>query len=82
MLSTSLENMAKWSSSLHIYTDGSKCEDKSACAFYVPCMNYSKKFHLPDNTSVYIAEMIAILETLRFLLLKPPLCCVIFSLTH
>ena len=34
---------------------------------------------LPDNTSVFMSEMIAILETLRFLLSKPPISCVIFT---
>lgn len=79
MLAFSLEHMQKWNNSLHIYTDGSKNEHKSACAFYVPYLKYSKKFRLTDNTSVYMSEMIAILEALRFLLVKPPIRCVIFS---
>ena len=79
MLSASLENMANWSTSLHIYTDGSKCNIKCACAFYVPSIKFSKMIRLPDNTSIFIAEMVAILEALQFILLKPPISCVIFS---
>lgn len=75
----SLEHMSKYCTSLHIYTDGSKCERKSGCAFCVPSLQYSKSIRLSDGTSVFIAEMVAILEALRFLLTKPPLSCVIFS---
>ena len=79
MLAISQEHMQKWTNSLHIYTDGSKREHKSGCAFYVPFLKFSRKFRLSDYTSVYMAEMVAILEALRFLLEKPPISCVIFS---
>ena len=79
MLAVSLESMQKYNQSLHIYTDGSKCDNKTACAFYVPCLKFSKQIRLPDNTSIFVAEMIAILESLQFLLEKPPISCVIFS---
>ena len=79
MKSLSLEGMEQWSSYLHIYTDGSKCNDNTAFAFHVPSLKYEKKIKLPNNTSVFMAEMIAILESLNFLLHKPPLGCVIFS---
>ena len=79
MKSLSLEGIEKWSTYLHIYTDGSKCNDKTACAFHVPMLKFHKKIRLPNDTSVYMAEMIAILESLQFLLSKPPIACAIFS---
>ena len=79
MLSVSLENMQKWPMSLRIYTDGSKGGEKTGCAFYVPSLKFSKKLRLPNGTSVFMSEMVAILESLRFVLSKPPISCVIFS---
>ena len=79
MLSSALEYMSAWSASLHIYTDGSKCGDRTACAFHIPAIKFSKKIRLPDFTTVYMAEMVAILEALQFLLAKPPLSSVIFT---
>ena len=79
MLSYAQEKISSMSSSLSIYTDGSKSENKTGCAFYVPSIKYSRKIRLPDNSSVYSAELVAILEALHFLLLKPPISAVIFS---
>lgn len=79
MLSMSLESMEKWSNCLQIFTDGSKSENKTACAFYVPRLKFSQKIRLPDGMSVYMAEMVAILESLRFILSNPCQECVIFS---
>ena len=75
----SLEGMERWSSYLHIYTDGSKRDERTACGFYVPSLKYTSEMRLPDGMSVFMAEMIAILESLQFILLKPPIGCTIFS---
>ena len=79
MKSRSLEHAENYSTSLHIFTDGSKCESRSGCGFYVPFLKVAKSIRLSDCTSVFIAEMVAILESLRFLLTKPPFSCVIFT---
>ena len=52
---------------------------KSSCAFYVPTLRYSKVLRLPDNTKIFTAEMVAILEALKFVLSKPPMSAVIYS---
>ena len=74
-----LEHISQYCTSLHIYTDGSKCDKRSGCAFYIPFLKHSKSLRLPDDTTVFMAEMIAILESLKCILTKPPLSCVIFS---
>ena len=52
---------------LKIYTDGSKCEIKTACAFYVPSFKVGKSWRLPNKTSVFYAELGAILQALQWL---------------
>ena len=79
LLSNSLEYMEKYTTYLKIYTDGSKMGTKSSCAFYVPTLRYSKVLRLPDNTKIFTAEMVAILEALKFVLSKPPMSAVIYS---
>ena len=79
ILSTCLERMSSYSYSLHIYTDGSKINDRTGCAFYVPFLRYEKKFRLTNNSSVFQAELIAILKAFEFLVEKPPRQCTIFS---
>ena len=53
----------------------------TACPIIVqiPALKYSKKLRLTDNSSIFSAELVAILEALRFLIIKPPMSCVIFS---
>ena len=71
--------MQRLSSSLSIFTDGSKIANLASCVFYVPVLKYSKAYRLSDNTSIYMAEMVAILESLQFVLTKPPMSVVIYS---
>ena len=62
ILSLSLEYIEALSDSTNIYTDGSKCEHLTAAAFYVPDLKLGCKIKLPDNSSVYEAELVAIME--------------------
>ena len=71
--------MGKYSTFLKIFTDGSKKGHHTGCAFYVPCLKYGKKFRITDDSSVFSAELFAILKAMEFVLSKPPQQCVIFS---
>ena len=51
-----------------IYTDGSKCGEKVGSAMVHK--NDIRAYHLPDNTSVYVAELFAILQALKYIKLK------------
>lgn len=46
--------------SMFYYTDGSKCNETSACAFYSEKHNKICKYRLPDHSSSYSAELTAI----------------------
>lgn len=47
-----------------IYTDGSKCGEKVGSA--VVCNEEIRSYRLPNNTSVYTAEIFAILQALQY----------------
>ena len=48
----------------HIYTDGSKVDEKASSAVYSP---YGKtSFRLPDNSSIFTAEIRAIIKALEY----------------
>ena len=49
------------------------------CAFYVPCLKYGKEFRITNGSSVFNAELVAILKAVEFVLDKPPSQCVILS---
>ena len=50
-----------------VYTDGSKLENgQVCCAFYLPCLNISKRFRLNNEISIFSAEMFAIMKALSF----------------
>ena len=66
-----LEKLGLWPQSLKIYTDGSKCELRTGCSFYVPCIKFSKLFRLTNGASVFQAELVAILQALKFVYEKP-----------
>ena len=56
-----LEKISQYTDSLAIYTDGSKDQSgKVAAAYCVPELNITCKRRLPDNMSIYTAELIAI----------------------
>ena len=70
---------AKYEHHLHIYTDGSKIENKTGCAFYIPDLKIEKQLRISDETSIFKAELIAILEALSYIENNPPSLLVIFS---
>lgn len=45
---------------VEIYTDGSKIDGRTGCAFYVSDTNQTYKFRLNDSCSIYTAEAFAI----------------------
>lgn len=57
-----------WQGHEHIFTDGSLIDKKSGCAFYHKNKNIWKQFRLPNEASIYTAELWAILEALKFCL--------------
>uniref|UniRef100_A0A6P7GKJ4 Uncharacterized protein LOC114343795 n=1 Tax=Diabrotica virgifera virgifera TaxID=50390 RepID=A0A6P7GKJ4_DIAVI len=54
------------SNAYQIYTDASKSTKGTACAIYDPQTNESKMFKLNANSSIYSAELIGILEALKY----------------
>ena len=52
-----------------IYTDGSKANEKVACAF--SCKNGKITFRLPDNSSLFTAEAKAVERALQFIKINP-----------
>ena len=72
----------KYSYHLQIYTDGSKMKEGVGASFVIPeFKNIIKKYKLPNNVSVFTAELVAILMALNFIndLAHTPLAVVIFS---
>ena len=63
-----LELMSKYSSYVHVYTDGSKVNDLVGAAFTVPSLNVDKKLRLHNDSSIYAAELTAILEAVSCIL--------------
>ena len=47
---------------VHIYTDGSKDGDRTACAVVTPSFEFSKR--LPDRSSIFSAELQALVSAL------------------
>lgn len=78
-LAHSKEYLQKWNNHLKVYTDGSKSENKTGCAFYVPEMGFKKCMRLTDNTSVCESELVAILLAISWLAENPPFQFVILS---
>ena len=52
---------------LKIFTDGSKIENRVGCAWTIPSLQITKNYRLTDNSSITTAELMAILEALRFI---------------
>ena len=71
----------KWCQSLHIYTDGSlnPNTNKVGCGIYIPYFKYSKSVRLNNSTSIYSAELFAILLALEWIEEFQPLLACIFS---
>lgn len=70
-----------WSSALHIYTDGSVDKSKSqvGCSIVVPTFKYSRGYRLPGDSSIYSAELTAMLMALEWVDDVKPSFVVIFS---
>lgn len=56
-----------YSNAYCIYTDGSKTLEATACAFYDPQETKGFTFKLAQEISIYNAELIAILESLKYI---------------
>ncbi|MEW8548241.1 MAG: reverse transcriptase domain-containing protein [Candidatus Thiodiazotropha sp.] len=59
---------------LQIFTDGSKDTEnnKTGCAFVIPSIQFSKKFQLNSNLTVYTSELIAIMKALEWIIENRP----------
>lgn len=60
------EIQEKWPGAYTIYTDASKINDEVGAAWYDPASNSSACFKLNPATSTYSAEIIGILEALKY----------------
>lgn len=57
------QNHEQYQEHYKIYTDGSKKDEKSGCAFVTS--QFSSKYHLPDHSSIFTAELYAILKAIN-----------------
>ena len=71
------ELQARYSDYQHIYTDGSKDEEKFGCAFTTN--NFSKTLRLPNGSSIFTAEIKAVELALEFIKTNPDNKFIIFS---
>ena len=55
-----------------IYTDGSLSKEGVGAAFYAPTFGRIKKYKLPDDVSIFTAELIAIYMALHYISTKGP----------
>ena len=65
-LALAKEYMETWSDHIPLFTDGSKAEHKTACAFHYQGVSHS--WRLVDDSSVYGAELHAIKHGIQYLL--------------
>jgi ribonuclease HI len=63
-----LKVMSNYDACVHVYTDGSKVDNLVGAAFTVPSLNVDNKFRLCNDSSIYAAELTAILETVKWLI--------------
>ncbi|KAF6208851.1 hypothetical protein GE061_014593 [Apolygus lucorum] len=56
----------RWPGFLRIFTDGSKQNQQVGAAFYDATHNYKAIFKLPSWASVYSAELVGLLEALKY----------------
>ena len=61
------EFIESWNNFLQIYTDGSVRDNHTASAFYIPDIKVIKSYRLSDNTSIFTAELVAILMALQWI---------------
>lgn len=50
----------------HIYTDGSKQHSGAGAAFWIPSQNYYEIYKLPSETSIFLAEVMAIRQAILY----------------
>nr|CAH7715725.1 unnamed protein product [Callosobruchus chinensis] len=58
--------LADLESQMVIYTDGSKSEMGTGCAFYIPQINYCSSYRIPNLCSTFTAEAFAILRAIAW----------------
>jgi len=63
-----LELISKYNNHIHVYTDGSKAGDIVSAAFTIPSLNIERKYRLTNKSSVYAAELTAILEVVIWII--------------
>ena len=77
--SISLEHMSLWSDCVSIYTDGSKVDSKTGYGIFIPELEYSEYARIENDTSIFIAELVAINKALILVKQKGLSKVVIFS---
>lgn len=65
---------SRWKNHDYIFTDGSLLNGKTGSAYFHVNQNIKAKFKLPEGTSIFTAELVAIRETLTY--------CMNLSLIH
>ncbi|XP_018576554.1 uncharacterized protein LOC108915084 [Anoplophora glabripennis] len=73
------ESKHKWPNSEYIFTDGSKIDDQTGCAFYHENKNYYEMFKLPDESSIFTAEQYAVQKAMEYAKSSPHFNYVIFT---
>ena len=63
--SRAIEHLSRYHGSTLTFTDGSKTEEGVGCAFV--CGRDTRSFSLPEHSSVFSAELVAIDKALRFI---------------
>ena len=64
----------KYSDYLHIFTDGSLMENTAGASFSIPSMKINRSFYIGESFSIFTAELVGILQALKFLLNIRPSC--------
>ena len=54
--------------SISLYTDGSKQDEGVGCGFYIPATKIEKSYKLPNDCSIFQAEIAAILMSVKHLI--------------
>lgn len=62
------EKLAEFEEHTKIYTDGSKNDIGTGCAFLVPSANYCRKIQLRQEATIYTAEAVAVWNALDYIL--------------
>ena len=79
MAATTRAFMVQWSNHMSVFTDGSKCDEITGCGFFIPVFKMRRGIRLSNNSSVFDAELMAIVQALYFMGDNPPVQMVIYS---